>query len=155
MSNLSRHNTGAMTIFNALSKPTPLMIERINENVFRVRRTDLTHNPAHLFEQIQETVKTHHTCQIVTSRDRAKINGSAKLIDGIENDYRTWAFIIVHCNRVQTIEYAGHQFEVILNRYGNVEALVEPEHGIDLLTSYKVADAILGAYKKLYGTPAN
>lgn len=129
----------------------PYMIEQINENVFRVRRTDLLHNPAEIFEHIQDVVKTHHTCLIVTNRHKADINGSAKLIADIEVDYRSQSLIVVHKNRSYEVVVCDHLFEVIIDRYGNVESVSEPEYGIDLITVPRVSKLIMDEYKRLYG----
>lgn len=138
-----------MTNFNALLKMTS-MIERINENVFRVSRSELKHSPAEIFEQIHEAVKTHHTCLIVTNRHKADINGSAKLIQDVEVDYRSQSLIVVHKNPAYPVYVCDHTFEVILDRYGKVESVVEPEFHIDLLTIPDVAGMILSEYKKQY-----
>ena len=127
------------------------MIEQINDHVFRVNRSELKHSPADIFEQIQDVVKTHHTCLIVTSRHKADINGSAKLIEDVDVDYRSQNLIVVHKNQAFVVPFCDHTFEVITDRYGNVDSVVEPEHHIDLLTVPSVAKLILDEYKKLYG----
>lgn len=126
------------------------MIEQITENVFRVNRSELKHNPADIFEQIQDRVKTHHTCLIVTNRHKADINGSAKLIENVDVDYRSHSLIVVHQNPAYPVQVCDHTFEVILDRYGNVESVVEPEFHIDLFTVPDVAGMILDEYKRMY-----
>lgn len=127
------------------------MIEQINENVFRVRRTDLLHNPAEIFEHIQDVVKTHHTCLIVTNRHKADINGSAKLIADIEVDYRSQSLIVVHKNMSYEVVVCDHLFDVIIDRYGQVESIVEAEHDINLNNVPRASKLILEEYKRLYG----
>ena len=127
------------------------MIEQINDNVFRVKRSELQHNPADIFEQIQDIVKTHHTCLIVTNRKKADINGGAKLIADVDVDYRSHSLIVVHKNRSYEVAVCGHLFEVIIDRYGNVESVSEPEYGIDLITVPQVSKLIMDEYKRLYG----
>lgn len=129
----------------------PYMIEQINENVFRVRRTDLLHNPAEIFEHIQDVVKTHHTCLIVTNRHKADINGSAKLIADIEVDYRSQSLIVVHKNMSYEVVVCDHLFDVIIDRYGQVESIVEAEHDINLNNVPRASKLILEEYKRLYG----
>lgn len=141
-----------MTTLASLSK-FKSMIEQINDNVFRVHRSDLSHRPAEIFEQIQAIVKDHHSCLIARKREDANINGSAKLIEDIPNDYRSYCFVIVHRNKAYPVEYNNHVFEVIFDRYGRVESVFEPLHGIEMLTVPRVADAVLEAYKEMYGNP--
>ena len=129
----------------------PYMIEQINENVFRVNRSELKHNPADIFEQIHGVIQTHHTCLIVTNRHKADINGSAKLIEDVDVDYRSQSLIVVHKNKSHDVEFCNHTFEVVIDRYGNVESVIEPEYQIDIITLPQVSKLILEEYKKLYG----
>jgi len=127
------------------------MIEQINDNVFRVKRTDLTHRPEELMSEINDAVRSHCSILIARKREDANINGSRKLIENIENDYRSHAFIIVHKNRSFPVTYNHHEFEIILDRYDRIDSVLEPEHGIEMLTAYTVYPDILRAYMRAYG----
>ena len=122
------------------------MIEKINNHVFRVRRTDLTHRPQEIFEEISKKVRTHHTCLVARSRNHADLNGSGKYVKDLDNDYRTHYFVIVHRDRTFPVYYGDHRFDVILDRYDRVKSVLEPHHKIELVTEPKVYPKIFTAF---------
>ena len=128
------------------------MIEQINDHVFRVKRTDLTHNPQEIFEQISKVVQVHHTCLISRSRDHARLNGSGKLIEDVDNDYRSHALIIVHKNRSFDVTWRRRQFEIVLDRYNTLYSIIHKNTKRELLTNRKLSPLIIKAYMKAYGT---
>lgn len=123
------------------------MIEQINDHVFRVKRTDLTHNPQEIFEQISNLVKSHHTCLISRSRDNARLNGSGKLIEDIDNDYRSHALIIVHKNRSFPFHYRRKDFTALLDRYDNLYSITHDKTGIEMMTKRKWRADLLRAFE--------
>ena len=127
------------------------MIEQLTEHVFRVKRTDLTHRPNEILEQIQEAVKTHHTYLISRSRDHATLNGSGKLIEGIDNDYRSHALIIVHKNRSYPVMFRGRRFDIQVDRYNNIYSILHYISSREVITNRKLREPILKAYMKSYG----
>ena len=139
-----------MTTFNALSKTKPVMVEQINDNVFRVHRHDWKHNSEAIFDQIHTILNDHHSCIIVTSRNKAYLNGSGKLIENIENDYRSHYLIVVNRHRSESVTYNDHQFDVITDRYNQLVSVNEPEHQIELTTVPKVCNEVLKAYSGQY-----
>ena len=135
-----------MATFNALSKSKPKMVEQINDNVFRVHRHDWSHNSEAVLDSIHKTLGDHHSCIIVTSRNKAYLNGSGKLIENIENDYRSHYLIVVNRHKSQSVTYNDHQFAVVIDRYNKLVSVNEPEHGIELITLPQVCNGILGQY---------
>jgi len=128
------------------------MIEQINDHVFRVHRHDWKHHSEEVFDQIHRVLGAPHSCVIVTSRNKAFINGSGKFIEDLENDYRSHYLIVVHKHNAKTVEYHDHQFDVITDRYNRLVSVNEPEHQIELTTVPQVCNGILGAYKAQYGS---
>lgn len=140
-----------MTTFNALSKIKPVMVEQINDNVFRVHRTDLRNNSEEVFDQIHRILNDHHSLIIISGRHMAHLNGSGHFVDEIENDYRSHYLVVVHKHVENQVMYNHHQFSVIINRYNKLVSVCEPEHQIELLTVPKVCNEVLRAYSAQYG----
>lgn len=145
-----------MSNFNVpYMKPMTEPIEQVNPNVFRVHRTDLRHNPDEVFSEIYKTLQSHYNCLIVSSRHRAYVNGSGKLIEGVDNDYRSHYLIITHKNTSHNVTFCDHTFEVILDHYNRLSSVLEPEYGIELMTVPSVRDAVLDEYKRVYNVSVN
>lgn len=139
-----------MTTFSAHLKIKPVMVEQINENVFRIHRTDLRNNSEKVFDKIHQQLNCHHSCLIVTSRHNAYVNGSGKLIEGIENDYRSHYLVVVNRNECRNVMYKNHQFDVITDRYRRIISVSESEYQIELMTSPKICNEVLKEYSALY-----
>lgn len=127
------------------------MVEQINDNVFRVHRYDWRHNSEAIFDQIHNILNAHHSCIIVTTRDKAYLNGSGHLIENVENDYRSHYLIIVNRHRCDVVEVDNHKFNVVIDRYNKLISVHDTESKIELLTRPKVCNEILKAYSSQNG----
>jgi len=79
------------------------MITKINPNVYKVERLDLSGNQlAETFDYILDSAFQDDmgdlSYMVVQSRNDTHINGSVELIEGIEIDYRKERFIILKPN---------------------------------------------------------
>lgn len=70
-------------------------LERVSENVFRAKRCDLNKSLTLLFEELRDNMMCDFSYMVITKRNDSKLNGSARFINGIENDYRSHYLIVV------------------------------------------------------------
>jgi hypothetical protein len=132
-----------MVIFASLSKNK--MIEQINDHVFRVSRTDLRQTPGAIFEQIQDIVQCDASYLTARKRSDANINGSLKLIEDIENDYRSHALVIVHRNTRYPVIFRRRSFAVITDRYNRIISVLHSVTGRETITR-KIGREVLKVY---------